>query len=81
MSSEKMIGIKIYDAEIKLYILCLNADKNSLCGVMRLLDWLKISGLGINKDETKVINNGAVRDRCTAWESKFGLNRHLNLMS
>ena len=33
----------------------------------------KMSGLGVNRDKTKVIKNGASRDRSIPWEGKFGL--------
>ena len=32
-----------------------------------------MSGLGINKDKTKVIKIGALRDRRITWEGSFGL--------
>ena len=73
-------GIKVFDNEVKLSTyaddttLYLNADKESLSGAMRVLDWFKkISGLGINKEKTKVIKIGPVRDRSINWEGKFRL--------
>ena len=73
-------GIKIGDTEIKLSqyaddtTLFLNGDKKSLEIVMDILRWFnKLSGLGINRDKTKVIKIGALRDRRMSWEGKFGL--------
>ena len=54
--------------------LLLNGDKHSLFVVMDILRWFnKMSGLGINKDKTKVIKIGALRDRRISWEGNFGL--------
>ena len=54
--------------------LLLNGDKHSLTVVMDILRWFnKMSGLGINKDKTKVIKIGALRDRRMKWEGSFGL--------
>ena len=63
-------GIKAYAIENKLSqyaddtTVILKAELESLSGVMRVLDWFKkISGLEVNKDKTKVIKIGAIRDR------------------
>ena len=54
--------------------LLLNGDKHSLMVVMDILRWFnKMSGLGINKDKTKVIKIWALRDRRITWEGSFGL--------
>ena len=73
-------GICIGELEMKLSqyaddtTLLLNGDKNSLFVVMDILRWFqKISGLGINKEKTKVIKIGALRDRRISWEGNFGL--------
>ena len=63
-------GIRVFDTEVKLSTyaddttIYLNADKESLSGVMRVLDWFKkISGLGIDKEKIKVIKIGPIWDR------------------
>ena len=73
-------GIVVYDKETKLSqyaddtTIFLGGDKESLCGVMRVLEWFrKVSGLAINKDKTSVIIIGALRGRSVSWEGKFGL--------
>ena len=73
-------GIVVYDKETKLSqyaddtTIYLGGDKESLCGVMRVLEWFrKVSGLAINKDKTNVIKIGALRGRSITWEGKFGL--------
>ena len=73
-------GIQIGETELKLSqyaddtTLLLNGDKQSLIVVMDILRWFnKMSGLGINKDKTKVIKIGALRDRRMKWEGSFGL--------
>ena len=73
-------GIMVYDKEVKLSqyaddtTIYLRGDRESLCGVMRVLDWFKkISGLAINRDKTSVIKRGALRGRSMSWEGKFGL--------
>ena len=73
-------GIVVYDKETKLTqyadgtTIFLGGDKESLCGVMRVLDWFrKVSGLAVNKDKTSVIKIGALRGRSIPWEGKFGL--------
>ena len=73
-------GIVVYDRETKLSqyaddtTIYLGGDKESLCGVMRVLEWFrKVSGLAINKDKTSVIKIGALRGRSISWEGKFGL--------
>ena len=73
-------GITIGDTEIKLSqyaddtTLLLNGDKNSLEMVIDILRWFnRMSGLGINKDKTKVVKIGALRDRRIQWEGNFGL--------
>ena len=77
---DEIKGIKIGDTEIKLSqyaddtTLFLKGDKHSLEIVMDILRWFnKLSGLGINRDKTKVIKIGALRDRRMSWEGKFGL--------
>ena len=41
---------------------------------MRVLDWFKKnSGLEVDRDKTKVIKIGAIRDRSISFEGKFGL--------
>ena len=41
---------------------------------MRVLEWFKkISGLSVNKEKTKVIKIGPLRDRSITWEGKYGL--------
>ena len=60
-----------YADDTTLYI---EEDKNSLCAVMGILGWfIKMSGLGVNKDKTKVIKIGASWDRSIPSEGKFGL--------
>ena len=73
-------GIEVHNKVIKLSLyaddttIFLKADKESLSGVMRVLEWFKkISGLGINKEKTKVIKIGPLRDRSITWEGKYGL--------
>ena len=73
-------GIVVYDKETKLSqyaddtTIYLGGDKESLCGVMRILEWFrKVSGLAINKDKTSVIKIGALRGRSVSWEGKFRL--------
>ena len=73
-------GIMVYDKEVKLSqyadatTIYLRGDRESLCGVMRVLDWFKkISGLAINRDKTSVIKLGELRGRSMSWEGKFGL--------
>ena len=72
-------GIKVFDEGVKQSqnaddtIVYLHADKESLSGVMQVLDWFKIIyGLGINKEKTKVIKIRPFRDKCKDWEGKFG---------
>ena len=61
-----------YADDTTIYI---NPDIKSLLSVMRVLDWFKkISGLEVNKDKTKVIKIGAIRDRSIPFEGKFGLD-------
>ena len=74
-------GIETYGVENKLSqyaddtTLFIKADLESLTGVIRVLDWFKkISGLEVNKDKTKVIKIGAIRDRSISLEGKFGLD-------
>ena len=73
-------GISVHDKEVKLSqyaddtTVFLNVDKESLCGVMRVLEWFrKISGLAINVDKTNVVKIEALRGRSITWEGKFGL--------
>ena len=73
-------GIVVYGKGTKLSqyaddtTIFLGGDKESLCGVMRVLEWFrKVSGLAINKDKTSVIKIGALRGRSVSWEGKFGL--------
>ena len=71
-------GLVVYDKETKLSqyaddtTIFLGGDKESLCGVMRMLEWFR-KGLAINKDKTSVIKIGALRGRSVSWEGKFGL--------
>ena len=73
-------GIRVHNKEVKisLYaddtIIFLKAERESLCGAMRVLDWFKkISGLGVNKEKTKVVKIGSSMDRSIAWEGKYNL--------
>ena len=73
-------GIVLYDKEVKLSqyaddtTIYLGGDRESLCGVMRVLEWFrKISGLAINRNKTRVITIGALGGRSISWEGKFGL--------
>ena len=73
-------GICIGEMEMKLSqyaddtTLLLNGDRHSLVVVMDILRWFnKMSGLGINKDKTKVIKIGALRDRRISWEGNVSL--------
>ena len=73
-------GIDIEGIEVKLSqyaddtTLYLQGDKGSLCAVMGILGWFKkLSGLGVNREKTKVIKIGAYRGRSIPWEGKFGL--------
>ena len=70
----------VYDREVKPSqyaddtTIYLRGDRESLCGVMHVLDWFKkISGLAINRDKPSVIKLGALRGRSMSWEGKFGL--------
>ena len=52
----------------------ISAEKECLKNVIRVLDWFKkISGLEVNRDKTKVIKIGAIRDRSITFEDSFGL--------
>ena len=73
-------GIEVYNKEIKLSLyaddttIFLKPDKKSLGVVMRVLEWFKkISGLSVNKEKTKVIKIGPLRDRSITWEGKYRL--------
>ena len=73
-------GIMVYDREVKLSqyaddtTIYLRGDRESLCGVMRVLEWFrKVSGLSINRDKTSVVKLGVLRGRSMSWEGKFGL--------
>ena len=64
-------GIRVHNKEVNISLyaddttIFLKADKESLNGVMRVLEWFKeISRLGVNKEKTKVITIG--RDRSIA---------------
>ena len=68
-------GIVVYDTETKPSqyaddtTIYLGGDRESLCGVMRVLEWFrKVSGLAINRDKTSVITIGALRGRSISWE-------------
>ena len=74
-------GIETYGIENKLSqyaddtTIFIKAELESLSGVIRVLDWFrKISGLEMNKDKTKVVKIGAIRDRSISLEGKFGLD-------
>ena len=63
-------GIIVHNKEFKLSqygddtTVFLGGDKESLCCVMRVLQWFrKISGLAINVDKTNVVKIGALRGR------------------
>ena len=69
-----IVGIEMYGVESKLSQYAVNttmfisAEKESLKNVIRVLDWFrKISGLEVNRDKTKVIKIGAIRDRSIAF--------------
>ena len=73
-------GIIVHDRESKLTqyaddtTIFLGGDKESLCCVMRVLEWFrKVSGLAINIDKTNVVKIGALRGRSIPWEGKFGM--------
>ena len=73
-------GVEVHNKEIKLTLyaddttIFLKPDKKSLSGVMRVLEWFrKISDLSVNKEKTKVIKIGPLRDRSITWEGKYGL--------
>ena len=73
-------GIKVHNKEVNISLyadnttIFLQAEKESLSGVMRVLDWFKKHlGLGVNKEKTKVIKIGSIRDRSKAWEGKHDL--------
>ena len=73
-------GITTYGVENKLTqysddtTVFIRVEIESLRSVMHVLDWFKkISGLEVNRDKTKVIKIGAVRDRSIPFEGKFGL--------
>ena len=73
-------GIKVHNKEVNISLyaddttIFLQAEKESLSGVMRVLDWFKNNlGLGVNKEKTKVIKIGSIRDRSKAWEGKHDL--------
>ena len=75
-----IVGIEMYGVENKLSqyaddtTMFINAEKESLKNVIRVLDWFrKISGFEVNRDKTKVIKIGAIRDRSIAFEGSFGL--------
>ena len=80
-------GIIVYDKEVKLSqyaddtSIYLRGDRESLCGVMRVLEWFrKVSGLAINRDKTSVIKLGALRGRSISWEGKYGLKQSLKYL-
>ena len=71
MVHNKEVKISLYADDTTIYI---KAERDSMCGVMRVLDWFKkISGLGVNIEKTKVIKIGRSRDRSIAWEGKYNL--------
>ena len=76
----KIVGIEMYGVENKLSqyaddtTIFISAEKECLKNVIRVLDWFKkISGLEVNRDKTKVIKIGAIRDRSITFEDSFGL--------
>ena len=73
-------GIKVHNREVKISLyaddttIYIKAERESMSGVMRVLDWFKkISGLGVNTEKTKVVKIGRSRDRSIAWEGKYNL--------
>ena len=53
----------------------LREDLQTITTIVRVLKWFKsVSGLDINKEKTKVVKLGALRDRNIPWQGKFGFN-------
>ena len=53
--------------------LFLDGELKSLNYTVKILKWYeKVSGLAINKDKTKVVKIGALRDRSIHWQGKYG---------
>ena len=53
----------------------LREDLQTITNIVRMLKWFKsVSGLDINKEKTKVVKLGALRDSNIPWQGKFGFN-------
>ena len=53
----------------------LREDLQTITNIVRVLKWFKsVSGLDINKEKTKVVKLGALRDSNIPWQGKFGFN-------
>ena len=76
---EEVKGIEILGKEFQLSQYAddassfLNGHVNILNKLKHILKWFhKVSGLGINKGNIKVVKIGALRDIGNPWESKYG---------
>ena len=74
-------GIEVHGEEAKVSqyaddtTLLLREDVQTITSVIRVLKWFKnVSGLDINKEKTKVVKLGALRDSNIKWQGKFGFN-------
>ena len=55
--------------------LLVREDLQTITSIIRVLKWFKsVSGLDINKEKTKVVKLGALRDSNIPWQGKFGFN-------
>ena len=55
--------------------LLVREDIQTITNIVRVLKWFKsVSGLDINKEKTKVVKLGALRDSNIPWQGKFGFN-------
>ena len=74
-------GIRVHNIEMLTSqyaddtTLFLDGELTSLNFTVQILKWFeKVSGLAINKDKTKVVKIGALRDRSIHWQGKYGFD-------
>ena len=74
-------GIVVHGEESKVSqnaddtTLLVREDIQKVTNIIRVLNWFRdVSSLDINKEKTKVVKLGALRDSNIPWQGKFGFN-------